>query len=163
MQELFLHSNQLVVIPSQIGYLQKLQVLDLTDNQLENLPGELVSKMHLKNLWVEKNRFNTVTEETKDFKMISLKNICIQAIGLWCLVDPDSRDVVLDLPDSILDKSLIVPDNMDLVPLCQFCQGRLFHYGLSLITVDHNIPLIYNACSQNCYIQLYKSAFFSNK
>lgn len=159
LQELFLHSNQLVGIPSQIGYLQQLQVLDLTDNRLENLPGELVSRMHLKSLWVEKNPFDTVAEETKYFKMISLKNICAQTIGLWCLADPDSRDVVLDLPDSILDKSLIVPDSMDLVPLCQFCQSRLFHYGLSLITLNHNIPLIYNACSQNCYIQLYKSAF----
>ncbi|GAN06966.1 leucine rich repeat protein [Mucor ambiguus] len=156
LQELFLHSNQLVNIPSQIGYLHQLQVLDLTDNRLESLPGELVSRLQLKNLWVEKNPF--CAKPTNSFSMITLKHICAQTIGLWCLADPDSRDVVLDLPDSILDKSLIVPDNISLVPLCQSCQGRLFHYSLSLVIENYSIPFVYNACSQNCFIRLHNNA-----
>lgn len=156
LQELFLHSNQLVNIPSQIGYLHQLQVLDLTDNRLESLPGELVSRLQLKNLWIEKNPFSV--RPTSTYNMITLKDICSQTIGLWCLADPDSRDVVLDFPDSILDKSLIVPDNINLVPLCQSCQGRLFHYGLSLVVENHSISFVYNACSQNCYIRLRNTA-----
>ncbi|CEP10799.1 hypothetical protein [Parasitella parasitica] len=108
LQELFLHSNQLTNIPAQIGYLQQLQVLDLTDNRLESLPGEVVTRMRLKNLWVNNNPLSTIS--TKQLKMITLRDKCAQTIGLWCLDDPDSRNVVLDLPDSILDKSLIVPD-----------------------------------------------------
>ncbi|KAI8644808.1 hypothetical protein BD408DRAFT_383043 [Parasitella parasitica] len=160
LQELFLHSNQLTNIPSQIGYLQQLQVLDLTDNQLESLPGEVVTRMHLKNLWVNKNPLSTMT--TKQLKMISLRDKCAQTIGLLCLEDADSRDVVQDLPESILDKSIIVPDNIDLVPSCQLCQGRLFHHGLSLVVESHHIPLVYYACSQNCYTQLYRATIGSN-
>ncbi|EPB85758.1 hypothetical protein HMPREF1544_07427 [Mucor circinelloides 1006PhL] len=161
LQELFLHSNQLATIPSQIGNLQQLQVLDLTDNRLESLPGELVSRIHLKNLWVEKNPFTV--KATKSFGMITLKDICAQTIGLWCIADPESRDVVLDLPDSVLDKSLIVPDNVHLVPLCQSCQERLFHHDLSLVVENHSIPFVYNACSQNCFIRLQNAAVYDNK
>lgn len=159
LQELFLHSNQLVHIPSQIGYLHQLQVLDLTDNLLESLPGELVSRLQLKSLWIERNPFSV--KPTKSFKMITLKDLSAQAIGEWCLADSESRDVVLDLPEYILDKSLIVPDNINLVPLCQACQKRLFHYGLSLVVENHSIPFVYNACSQNCFISLHSAAVHS--
>lgn len=161
LQELFLHSNQLVDIPSQIGHLQQLQVLDLTDNRLESLPGELVWRLQLKNMWVERNPFST--KPTKSFSMITLRDICAQAIGLWCLADPHSRDAVLDCPESILDKSLVVPENINLIPLCPSCEKRLFHKGLSLVVDNHSIPFVYNACSQNCFIHLHNTAFRSNK
>lgn len=151
LRELFLHSNKITNIPSQIGNLVHLTTLDLTENQLNNLPGELL-RLNLKNLWIDHNSFDENNKEEEE-SFISLKSICLQIIGLTCLQDEESRKVIQEVQHHGHD---LIPNctTLDIIPKCYNCSCYLFHPGLEIVKKDDKIPLLFKACSQNCYIAI---------
>lgn len=153
LRELFLHNNEIRGIPSQIGRLVHLSVLDLTCNKLVSLPGELL-KLNLTNLWIDRNEFDSQNQVVgvDEPKFISLKSLCAQSIGVLCLEDEDSRKVVQETFDT-LESLIHIHHQIDMIPKCYHCNQLLFHNGLEVIKRDR-IPLVFKACSQNCYINI---------
>ena len=150
LRELYLHNNEITTLPPQINRLVHLEILDLTGNKLTRLPGELL-RLDLKHLWIDHNQFQPHQEKPACF--ISLKSICAQTTGLLCLEDEDSRKVIQDLPSFQQERLLPAYQNVDLIPACFLCSTLLFHHDLQVAKED-KIPLVFNACSQNCYIKL---------
>jgi hypothetical protein len=149
LRELFLHNNNIRNIPAQIGNLVHLTTLDLTENQLVHLPAELL-KLNLQNLWIDQNPFNN---EVTTNNFISLKSICIQIIGLTCLQDEESRTVIQEMQRDGHD---LIPNytNVDIIPKCYHCSNLLFHQDLNIVKSVNEIPLLFQACSQNCFIRI---------
>lgn len=152
LRELFLHNNEISGIPSQIGRLDHLKILDLTGNKLVSLPGELL-KLNLTSLWIDKNEFDLQSQVgEEETKFISLKSLCAQSIGVLCLEDEESRKVVQETFDT-LESLIHIHHQIDMIPKCYHCNQLLFHSGLEVVKRDR-IPLVFKACSQNCYINI---------
>lgn len=149
LKELYVHHNEIKEIPSQVSNLTHLNVLDLTDNQLNYLPAEL-TRMKLKNLWIENNPFQTVEIRRR---FISLKSICLQIIGTTCLRDPVSRQTIQQ-EDHLLQSfpELSIHEPL-LLAKCFDCSRYLFHSNLKYFKTD-KIPLLYKACTQQCLINI---------
>ncbi|KAI7904875.1 uncharacterized protein BX663DRAFT_469984 [Cokeromyces recurvatus] len=164
LRQLFLHNNHLTSIPSQIGNLKQLSLIDLTDNnRLIHLPAEILELKKLKVLWLGNNNF--CQQKTNDLKVITLKSICLQTIGLLCSIDQESKQIISEnLPESVLeDKSILLSsadkDLRTLIPRCYYCSSLLFHSDLHLIKLNkENLPFLFRACSQTCYVNIYNNS-----
>ncbi|KAI9485925.1 MAG: hypothetical protein EXX96DRAFT_25343 [Benjaminiella poitrasii] len=163
LRKLYLHNNYLTRLPGQLGNLKHLKFLDTIDNHdLDCLPAELLK---LERVTLLSNAMDdTIQGKTakKDLRVISLKSICVQTIGLLCSEDEESRQIVSEhLPEeSILDKHILLSAGdinvQSLMPRCYECSSLLFHSDLALIRLNQKTPFLFKACSQPCYIKIYK-------
>ncbi|XP_066210976.1 leucine-rich repeat-containing protein 28 isoform X1 [Saccopteryx leptura] len=73
--ELYLHSNNIVVVPEAIGSLVKLQCLDLSDNALEIVCPEIGRLRALRHLRLANNQLQSLPAEVGDLKELQTLDI----------------------------------------------------------------------------------------
>ena len=66
---LWVSNNQLTTLPTELGLLQNLQVLSVSSNQLTTLPTELGLLQNLQELYVYDNQLTTLPKEIKNMKI----------------------------------------------------------------------------------------------
>ncbi|XP_030915562.1 leucine-rich repeat-containing protein 28 isoform X2 [Geospiza fortis] len=130
--QLFLHSNNMVVVPEAIGSLVKLQFLDLSDNALEIVCPEIGRLRSLRYLRLADNRLKYLPAEVGDLR--ELETLDISTNRLMTL--PERLHMCLSLQNLIADRNRLwsVPRH-----LCQLLSGsQLSHPGqrLSFLNPD---------------------------
>lgn len=92
LQELTLDNNRLTALPSSIGNITSLIILDASHNELTSLPDTLGECLMLEQLLVQENRILSLPEEIgrcSKLRRVDLKNNCLETtpVDLVCRVD----------------------------------------------------------------------------
>ncbi|XP_004852751.1 leucine-rich repeat-containing protein 28 isoform X1 [Heterocephalus glaber] len=148
--ELYLHSNNIVVVPEAIGSLVKLQCLDLSDNALEIVCPEIGRLRALRHLRLANNQLQFLPAEVGDLK--ELQTLDISANRLPTL--PERLHLCLSLQHLTVDRNRLwcVPRRLCQLPSLSelsMAGNRLAFLPLDLgrsrelqyVYVDNNIHL----------------------
>lgn len=164
LEELYLHNNRLCSLPSQIGRLKRLKVLDVKRNpDLRTLPGELVHPSQ--SLWVDRNSCQPIPNVFP-----SLFHLCAQLAGPSLVTtDNNNNNLPLYLFDSLTMADLALSP---VAPLCSICHTVLYYPGIPLLdlkgqlapsTAHGPLALLYHVCSQTCRSQWLKDHLLVEK
>ncbi|XP_037688850.1 leucine-rich repeat-containing protein 28 isoform X1 [Choloepus didactylus] len=112
--ELYLHSNNIVVVPEAIGSLAKLQCLDLSDNTLEIVCPEIGRLRALRHLRLANNQLQFLPPEVGDLK--ELQTLDISSNRLLTL--PERLHLCLSLQYLTVDRNRLwcVPRHLCQLP-----------------------------------------------
>lgn len=112
--ELYLHSNNIVVVPEAIGSLVKLQCLDLSDNALEIVCPEIGGLRALRHLRLANNQLQFLPPEVGDLK--ELQTLDISSNRLLAL--PERLHLCLSLQYLTVDRNWLccVPRHLCQLP-----------------------------------------------
>ncbi|KAM9699317.1 leucine-rich repeat-containing protein 28-like [Dama dama] len=112
--ELYLHSNNIVVVPEAIGSLVKLQCLDLSDNALEIVCPEIGRLRALRHLRLANNQLQFLPPEVGDLK--ELQTLDVSANRLLAL--PERLHLCLSLQYLTVDRNRLwcVPRHLCQLP-----------------------------------------------
>ena len=75
-QMLYLGENKIKSLPTNIGQLKKLEELDLSGCKLGMLPDSICQCLALRQLWLSRNRFETVWEWSWCSHLMASSSIC---------------------------------------------------------------------------------------
>lgn len=160
LRELYLYDNLIETLPSQVGDLKQLQILDVTANKLSYLPAELL-RLALTNTWIDRNDFavdlkwkqkegpfrirGASFSKTMREGVLSLRSLCLQIAGSH-LIELSQKEGNQELQhqleilqhqsclSQLLLDELLQPLSPTAVPAhCYQCGTTLFHPGLSFI------------------------------
>ncbi|XP_057577424.1 leucine-rich repeat-containing protein 28 isoform X2 [Hippopotamus amphibius kiboko] len=148
--ELYLHSNNIVVIPEAIGSLVKLQCLDLSDNALEIVCPEIGRLRALRHLRLANNQLQFLPPEVGDLKELQTLDISTNRL----LTLPERLHLCLSLQYLTVDRNRLwcVPRHLCQLPSLNelsMAGNRLAFLPLDLgrsrelqyVYVDNNIHL----------------------
>ncbi|XP_036211617.1 leucine-rich repeat-containing protein 28 isoform X1 [Myotis myotis] len=112
--ELYLHSNNIVVIPEAIGSLIKLQCLDLSDNALEIVCPEIGRLRALRHLRLANNQLQFLPPEVGDLKELQTLDISTNRL----LALPERLHLCLSLQYLTVDRNRLwcVPRHLCQLP-----------------------------------------------
>ncbi|XP_055273691.1 leucine-rich repeat-containing protein 28 isoform X3 [Moschus berezovskii] len=148
--ELYLHSNNIVVVPEAIGSLVKLQCLDLSDNALEIVCPEIGRLRALRHLRLANNQLQFLPPEVGDLKELQTLDISTNRL----LTLPERLHLCLSLQYLTVDRNRLwcVPRHLCQLPSLNelsMAGNRLAFLPLDLgrsrelqyVYVDNNIHL----------------------
>ncbi|XP_015348603.1 leucine-rich repeat-containing protein 28 isoform X3 [Marmota marmota marmota] len=148
--ELYLHSNNIVVVPEAIGSLVKLQYLDLSDNALEIVCPEIGRLRALRHLRLANNQLQFLPPEVGDLKELQTLDISTNRL----LTLPERLHLCLSLQYLTVDRNRLwyVPRHLCQLPSLNelsMAGNRLAFLPLDLgrsrelqyVYVDNNIHL----------------------
>ncbi|XP_025127386.1 leucine-rich repeat-containing protein 28 isoform X2 [Bubalus kerabau] len=153
--ELYLHSNNIVVVPEAIGSLVKLQCLDLSDNALEIVCPEIGRLRALRHLRLANNQLQFLPPEVGDLKELQTLDISTNRL----LTLPERLHLCLSLQYLTVDRNRLwcVPRHLCQLPSLNelsMAGNRLAFLPLGQLTVflpaevkaigtekDHVLPL----------------------
>ncbi|XP_011933076.1 PREDICTED: leucine-rich repeat-containing protein 28 isoform X4 [Cercocebus atys] len=148
--ELYLHSNNIVVVPEAIGSLVKLQCLDLSDNALEIVCPEIGRLRALRHLRLANNQLQFLPPEVGDLKELQTLDISTNRL----LTLPERLHMCLSLQYLTVDRNRLwfVPRHLCQLPSLNelsMAGNRLAFLPLDLgrsrelqyVYVDNNIHL----------------------
>ena len=72
-KELYLSTNKIKIIPSEIGALKKLEIISFAENQLTDLPKEIYELKNLKEVYLHSNLFTK--EKVQEIKQMFIKHL----------------------------------------------------------------------------------------
>ncbi|XP_063106017.1 leucine-rich repeat-containing protein 28 isoform X8 [Cavia porcellus] len=112
--ELYLHSNNIVVVPEAIGSLVKLQCLDLSDNALEIVCPEIGRLRALRHLRLANNQLQFLPPEVGDLKELQTLDISTNRL----LTLPERLHLCLSLQYLTVDRNRLwyVPRHLCQLP-----------------------------------------------
>ncbi|XP_076791765.1 leucine-rich repeat-containing protein 28 isoform X2 [Arvicanthis niloticus] len=112
--ELYLHSNNIVVVPEAIGSLVKLQCLDLSDNALEIVCPEIGRLRALRHLRLANNQLQFLPPEVGDLKELQTLDISTNRL----LALPERLHLCLSLQYLTVDRNRLwcVPRHLCQLP-----------------------------------------------
>jgi len=86
-----LHGNNISALPSNIGQMGRLRILNIDENALESLPFQSLSSLPLSELSVRKNKLTGVLVETEVESLPQLQSLDCSNNQLNHLISPDSK------------------------------------------------------------------------